>query len=301
MPRKSLWVWAGVVGGYLSMGRAFAYVGVSPLFVGEAYLGAAVLRNRRNWTTSFIEDCLHLRPLPIAILFTLLWGLFEVFRSLLINRPAVEALRLFAFNYYPLYVLIGVAIGRDMTMERFLHYWKKIAIGYAIYVPIHEALAFALWNKYDVPLQPLPPLVPLATIALLPHLRDWKPRYWITLVNLYPVFFFPGHGRANMLASLAGAIMLAIGYRINWIKAGLAIVTLAVCLLVFGPLVPSPSGGSPPLDPTIQYARILAIVNEDAAIKLMEKRGYQQEVEDIIARGGPPNGVGRSGATQSAR
>ena len=71
-------MWGVVLAGFTSFGRDFAYLGIAPLFVAEAYLGYAIWRNQRNWISRFVHDCMNFRWLPLAICLHLLWGMFEV-------------------------------------------------------------------------------------------------------------------------------------------------------------------------------------------------------------------------------
>ena len=60
-------MWAVLVAGYIAFSRGFAYIGIAPLFIGEAYLGYAILKNSRNWTGRFVNGFLRMRILPLAI------------------------------------------------------------------------------------------------------------------------------------------------------------------------------------------------------------------------------------------
>ena len=52
-------IWQFLIIGYSTFGKSFAYLGVSPLFIGEAYLGFSVLRNRGKWLSRFVDGCLR--------------------------------------------------------------------------------------------------------------------------------------------------------------------------------------------------------------------------------------------------
>lgn len=113
-------LWCFMLAGYLSAGRRFVYIGVPPLFISEAYLGWNILRNRGNWLGRFADDVLRFDLLSVAVAANLLWGLVEVFRCLFLGRDPIEVLRTFALSYYPLYLLIGLSIGRELTMPQFV-------------------------------------------------------------------------------------------------------------------------------------------------------------------------------------
>ena len=71
--------------------------------------------------------------LPLTILFTILWGVLEVARPVLEGKPIIEAFRTCAFNYYPMFILIGMGIGRNLFLADFVRFFKRFVVLYAIY------------------------------------------------------------------------------------------------------------------------------------------------------------------------
>jgi hypothetical protein len=105
------------VTGYSVLGRSFAYLGVpqAKLFVGEIAL-AAFLVTRRD----ALELALIRRPrervaqaLQVAQWLFLFYGLFSLARGIWLDRPTLVAVQNLAFNYYSLYIAMGLWAARQ--------------------------------------------------------------------------------------------------------------------------------------------------------------------------------------------
>ncbi|MGB9434620.1 MAG: O-antigen ligase family protein, partial [Candidatus Acidiferrum sp.] len=102
--------------GYLCFNRTFAYLGIPQLnaFIGEAVLVLLVVWgpeiNGKSWIA--LATKLHvLKPAIRAYAILFLYGVFEVVRGINAGHPPLTALRDLAFNYYPLYLLLGLWAG----------------------------------------------------------------------------------------------------------------------------------------------------------------------------------------------
>jgi hypothetical protein len=271
-------LWAFLLTGYFSAGRGFAYLGVSPLFISELYLGWSVLRNRHNWLGRFIDDVLRFELINVAIAVNLLWGIVEVVRCMYMNRNPIEVLRIFALNYYPLYLLVGVSLGQDLSIAQFV---RVVKIMMCLYVPYAIASNAGIRLNIDIGYPGLAPVLPVAMAAIWPYLRGWRWRYVILLGTLYPLFFVVGHGRGGMLGLLLGMAVVAIVSkarigRMLAIAAGVIVVGL-----IIGPYIPGPAGQSPPLDPYVYAARLVATFDPHKAEKMLDDRGYHDEAAII--------------------
>lgn len=281
MKKSRFPLWAWILTGYLSMGRPFAYLGVPPLFISEAYLGWQILRNRHNWLGRFADDVVRLEPLSAAIALNLLWGLVEVFRCMYMARPPLEIVRTFALSYYPVYLLAGISIGQDWTAPQFVRVWKILLLVYCPYTVIQTVYQGAIFNV-DLGVAQLCPMMPATILALWTYLRTWRLRNVLFLASLYPIIFVNGTGRAFYLALIAGLVMVVIasGMQIRRILT-YAIASLAI-LTVIGPFVVV-SGGRHPLDPLVFVTKIVASFDDTLAIKILETRGYREEADVIVA------------------
>ena len=272
-------MWAVLVGGYLLLGRPFSYLGISPLFIGEAYLLIQILWNRHNWLGRFVNDVARLELLSFAIFLHLAWGLVEVFRALYMHRPMIDVFRTTAFNYYPLYCLIGIMIGKEISLQTYLKIWKYIVILATVQILVEPVLN--LWDSFGVEM-PMPPLFTMAIICLWEYFAAWKTLYVLLAVSMLPDFFQGAHGhRSWVLGLLAGLISIAASKPklfLKWVMISLGGFTV---LMFVGPLIPGPEGSSPPLDPVVQIAHILASHDPNLAIKIVKWRHYGNEVSSI--------------------
>ena len=241
-------MWAVLVGGYTCFGRDFAYLGIAPLFIGEAYLGYSILRNLRNWTGRFLNDCFRLKMLPLAIMMHMMWGITEVIRASLLGRSLLQAIRTAAFNYYPLFLLIGIAVGWSLTLPYLLRVLKYIIVIFGF-----RAIGTMLGMDWMSPANCA--IAAVFTIAIWNELKGWKLRVPFLVLALIPVFFTGLHGRGTVLGLVAGVVAVAAS---SWKRLMQSIVIGiggTMLMFVVGPLIPGPNGGAPPLDPVVQVAR----------------------------------------------
>jgi hypothetical protein len=102
--------------GYLCLGRSFAYLGVPSLriFVGEIALVAFLVLKPRvaigSWTASLLRPS-PLNGLALAMLVFMMFGIWQVLRGALNGVSLFAVLKYFVFNYYTIYVFLGIWIG----------------------------------------------------------------------------------------------------------------------------------------------------------------------------------------------
>lgn len=102
--------------GYCLMGRSFAYLGIPPwhLFIGELALAAFFLAGPMTVAGPWVKLARRLRGLQRVAkvyLLLLIYGVFEVFRGIALGHPPLTSLRDLAFDYYPLFLLLGLWVG----------------------------------------------------------------------------------------------------------------------------------------------------------------------------------------------
>lgn len=110
-------IWLRVAGlllvGYLCMKRSFAYIGAPPVFIGEIALAAFLLLKPRvalgTWAASLLRPS-PLNGLSLALLVFVAYGLWQVGRGVLAGSELVYTLKFFVFNYYALYLFLGMWI-----------------------------------------------------------------------------------------------------------------------------------------------------------------------------------------------
>lgn len=103
--------------GFLLLGRSFAYFGIPPakIFIGELLLGAFTVIRPRDVLGRWLETAMRASPLSgfsITLLLFLLYGAFEFARGITKEYPAFVALQSFVFHFYPLYVFLGIWVGK---------------------------------------------------------------------------------------------------------------------------------------------------------------------------------------------
>jgi hypothetical protein len=145
--------WLGIIGilviGYLSFSRTFAYIGIPPakLFISEVCLVLFLLWGPRVGSKSWLEitrklPCL--RSLRLWYALFLAYGVFQVMRGIASGYPPLLALRDLAFNYYPLYFLLGLWAGikRPDLLPRILR-------GFAWFNGIYGVFFILFLNRLD--------------------------------------------------------------------------------------------------------------------------------------------------------
>ncbi len=108
--------------GYCLMGRSFAYLGIPPwhLFIGEIILAAFLVAGPRTVRGAWLAAARRLPRLRRLIKFFLIllaFGAFQVLHGIGMGYPPLTALRDLAFNYYPVFFLLGLWAGvRDPNL-----------------------------------------------------------------------------------------------------------------------------------------------------------------------------------------
>jgi hypothetical protein len=102
--------------GYCLMGRSFAYLGVPAwhLFIGEMVLAAFLLAGPTTVLGPWTKLTRRIGPLQrlMKAYFLLLgYGVFEVAHGIALGHPKLTSLRDLAFDYYPMFLLLGLWMG----------------------------------------------------------------------------------------------------------------------------------------------------------------------------------------------
>src|SRR5260370_19128728 len=109
-------VFAVLIVGYLSVSRAFAYVGIPiwKVFIGEAVLALSLLwgpkTNGKFWPWVTLKLPL-LKSLSVSYALFFGFGILQVLHGILVGNPPFVAVRGFSFNYYPIYFFLGLLAG----------------------------------------------------------------------------------------------------------------------------------------------------------------------------------------------
>jgi len=207
--------------GYLCAGRSFAYLGLPwiRLYVGEMTLAAFLLfgpktkQGRWLWVARRVPG---LRRFERVLLPLLCYGAFEALRGILSGYPALTAARDTAFNYYPLFLFLGIWVGlRDSGF-----------LGRAL-------RALAWWNgcyglAYVLFLNRLSWTMPGTSGAPSPVPLFGQP-YGSAMALLGLIAFEPRLGRLWHLIALNTLVLLCMQIRAEWVGFLVGVLVFAWC------------------------------------------------------------------------
>lgn len=175
--------------GYLCMKRTFAYLGVPPLFVGEIVLGTFLLLKPRvalgTWAASLLRSS-PLNALGLALLAFVLYGTWQVGRGVTGGHPVVDTLKYFVFNYYPVYVFLGlwIALHEPDRLRRLVRAiaWCNGIYGLLYIVALRHVAA--LLPGTEQPLFSPPGGGAVAILGLLCLERDLRAVWLVLILNV---------------------------------------------------------------------------------------------------------------------
>jgi hypothetical protein len=203
--------------GYLSLSRAFAYLGIPwwKIFIGEAVLAMLFFSgpkfNGRSWPRAFLE-------LPVLKRVCLLYGLFlaygivQIVHGILAGNPPLVAVRDLTFNYYPIYFFLGLSAG--LMRPDLL---PKLLRGFAWFNGLYGVLYIFVLNQIDW-------FVPGVSdeIARVPIFG--QPIYsFVALLGL--IVYEKDLWRSAHLLGLNLFVMLGMQFRTEWFAFAVGIIT----------------------------------------------------------------------------
>lgn len=277
-------VWPYVTGvlivGYLTMGRTFAYLGIPPLklFVGEIALGAFLLMHLRTfverWGAALIVPS-RLSGLMWALVLFLSYGAFEVVRGIDAGYHRLTALQCFAFNYYPLYLFLGLTVG--VRYPDFLpRLVRALGWAYGVYGVAHilvlSHLPYVLpWANVLVFGGPSGAEVPI--LGVLSFERQLMRAAPLLLLNGFVLLGL--QVRAQWVAFLVG--LLVLGFVTKTLRrlalAGLTMVMLLTVLYATGIDIPSPPVRGGTMSVGSFVARVVAPLDPSLATEYSDEAG----------------------------
>ena len=213
---------AFLIVGYLCASRSFAYLGLPwiSLYVGEMALAALLLSGPRTKQGPWLRVAWHarrLRRFEQLLLLLLCYGAFEALRGILSGYPAFTAARDTAFNYYPLFLFLGIWVGlRDRGFLR------------------RVVRALAWWNgcyglAYVLFLSHLPWTMP-GTSGAASAVPLFGQPYGSALALLGLIAFEPRLGRIWHLIALNTLVMLGVQVRAEWVAFLVGLSVFAWCM-----------------------------------------------------------------------
>lgn len=206
--------------GYLCLYRSFAYLGLPWLhvYVGELSLAGFIffgpLTKQGSWL-ELVRRVRRLRRLWLVLLVLLSYGAFEAIRGVFYGYPPLTVVRDTAFNYYPLFVFLGVWIGlQDRSFLR--HVIRKLAWFNGIY-----GIACVLF------LSRLPLTLPGTSNAASPVPLFSEPSGAGAVTLLGMIAFEPQLRQVWHLVAMNAFVLLGLQVRGEWLALGVGV-------LVFG-------------------------------------------------------------------
>lgn len=222
--------------GFLLLGRSFAYFGIPPakLFIGELLLGAfTVIRPRDilgRWMGAIVQSS-PLSGFSIAFLLFLLYGFFEFVRGVVNEYPVFVALQSFVFHFYPLYVFLGIWVGRRRP-DLLVRILPVFAWVHGIYGVLYGTLLDSVWipiPSTDVGIFGQPNGTVIIILGLL-CLKRLRPQDWCALL-LNCAVLISLQVRADWLAIVVALLLRGLLYRrVPNLMMGAVAVLMLLCV-----------------------------------------------------------------------
>lgn len=255
--------------GFLVLGRSFAYVGVPrfQLYAAELLLGAVVVLRPTRHALRNAYRALW-RPGPDHVHVVLLAGLCAVgglaaLRGVQAGYDPDTILKSVAFNYYPIFLLVGAWWGRqDPRVLRTVTLWLARINGYygVAFVLVLSGNTTSMYGQTDVPLFGNGNASGLAVLGLLVYHRHRTETPALLALNSFVMLGI--QQRSEWIAFLAGLVALAILLRRArvLVQASAAAAGLLIVIAVAGVSVPGASHRGGEISATEIFARVIAPV-----------------------------------------
>jgi hypothetical protein len=205
--------------GYLALNRSFSYLGFPAwkIFVGEVSLALLLLfgpmTRSGRWLWASVQ-LPQLREFRIWYGVFFMWGLIEVVHGIFAGQPLMTVLRDLAFNYYPLFFLLGLWAGikRPELLPRLLR-------AFAWFNGIYGILFLLYFNRVEW-------LVSDASSEVAPVLFFAGPAYsFVALLGL--LAYEKSLARSWYLFALNTFVMLGMQFRTEWLALVVGVVVWA--------------------------------------------------------------------------
>jgi hypothetical protein len=245
---------AALVFGYLTLGRAFAYLGIPPwkIFIGEALLLLFVVAGPTMHGARWLRLTARipaLKPLLTWYGLFLAYGILQVLHGIWVGNPPLLALRDLAFNYYPVYFFLGIWAGLNRP-----HLLPRLLRAFAWFNGIYGMLFLLFLNRLNwffpgvsdeiapVPIFGQPIYSFVALLGLLAYEKELKRSWFLLLLNALVMFGM--QFRTEWLAFAVGVstwcFITRQGKRV--LKAAAVFACLFAVLYVSDFSLPSPQG-----------------------------------------------------------
>jgi len=274
-------IWPRIAGfllaGYLTLGRSFAYLGIPPLFIGEIVLAGFLLLKPRVALGTWVASLLRTSPLNgfgLALLAFLAYGLWQVGRGVLGGADLVYTLKFFVFNYYTLYMFLGMWIGLQAPecMRKLVRViaWVNGIYGVLFIVALRHVEAYLPGS--DVPLFSPPAGQVVVILGLLCFERNLRSVWFVLVLNIVVTLVW--QVRAEWLGLALGLISwgLLTGRLGRVVAVGTAALAVLGMIELADLKLAGRSGDSVSLSENL--ARVVAPINLELAKQLSPNAKY---------------------------
>jgi len=273
--------------GYQAMGKSFAYLGLPGIsvYIGEVALAAFLLfgpRARQGQWFCVVRRVRQLKRFEWLLLLSLFYGGFEALRGILKGYPALAAVRDIAFNYYPLFLFLGIWVGlRDRGFcsraVRMLALWGGCyGLAWVLFLSRIPWTVPGTGSRVPLFLGPYG----ASTVALLGLLAfEAQPRKVWHLILLNAFALLGTTSRADWVALTVGVLALAwLAKRFKYLAIGsMLMIVLLGLMYVTGLSLPSPmrrgENAGNRISADYLVARAIAPISKDAAEQLAPATG----------------------------
>ncbi|MFZ1205987.1 MAG: O-antigen ligase family protein [Candidatus Acidiferrales bacterium] len=254
--------------GYLGMGKSFAYLGLPwiSVYVGEIVLGAFLLlgpKTKRGRWLRLIRRVPQLKRFEWLLLLFLVDGAFAVLRGIARGYPTFTAFRDIAFNYYPIFLFLGIWVGLQDK-----HFLRRLARVLALWAGCYGLAWILLLNRIPWVIPGTDGRVLLflgpyggSAVALL-GLLAFEPRllsvWHLVLLNMFVLL--GSTSRADWVGLAVGVVVFAAlmkNFMRLAITGGFFFILLGL-MYVTGLSIASPTGRGARLGTTISAEELVA-------------------------------------------
>ncbi len=284
-----------LVVGYFCMGRSFAYLGFPSwhIFLGEVFLAAFLLfgpwtrLGRWPWVARRLSK---LKILLACFMLFLCYGAFEVIHGVHDGNPLLVAVRDAAFDYYPLYLFLGIFAGLSWPalMRRLVRIfaWCNGIYG-VLYILVFNRLDWTLSGVSQqispVPVFGLPEFSFVALLALLAFEPDLKTVWHLLALNSFVLLGM--QIRAEWFAFAIGLLVWGWMTKRLWRMAagGTVILLLLVLMALVNLKIPGPATrGGGEISARDLIGRAVAPIDPDLAENYTSY--YKMDVDTAVWR-----------------
>jgi len=275
-----------LIAGYLAFGRLFAHLGAAPFYPAELFLSATFVFGGVAWLQLYFRQLGSGMPVAVMSGAFFGWGLIEVVRGILGGYSFLESMRGLATHYYVFLFFIGWELASRTDARWFLRMLRRTSAAVVVGGLLTAALSHYIGDG------------PLGVLLSPPAMPSYTGTALLAFAPAFGAIFYPlfggtiaalllNPGRAAWLSMIVGGF-LAVFAAGPVVRRRLLILAIALVVLIvaIGPLLPVTEGRGGTLSPQWLMARMVTLVNTDAAEQMIAADGSSADVAAIRAISG---------------